>query len=257
MRRLLIGSLVFAAAIAAGGVSEAHIALTYPPPRHTELKTGPCGVANSMRGDIITVLEPGAAVTVTWDETIQHPGHFRILFDEDGFDFPDYLTIDGPIPPDELCTPGTVTDGVHCLAENIPDLPNGGANYSYDITLPNSPCENCTLQVIQFMTDKFNDGLDNEFYYQCADLLLQGGAGGGSSTTTGTTTSSGSGSGSTTSSGSGSGGAGGDEGGGALPGGESGCGCRVAGDNAGTSSAAAAMALGLLAVALRRRRTVR
>jgi MYXO-CTERM domain-containing protein len=254
MRRLLIGSLVFAAALSAAAVTQAHIALLNPPPRHSELKTGPCGVANDTRGDIITVLEPGAALTVTWDETIEHPGHFRILFDEDGFDFQDYPTVDGPIPAGELCTPGTVTDGVHCLAENIPDQP-GGPNYSYDVTLPDIPCENCTLQVIQFMTDKLGDGSDNEFYYQCADLVLQAGAGGGSTTSSTTTTSSGSGT--TTSSGSGTGGEGGDTGGGALPTGDDGCGCHVAGADDGTTSMGIAAALGLLAAAMRRRRAAR
>jgi MYXO-CTERM domain-containing protein len=39
-----------------------------------------------------------------------------------------------------------------------------------------------------------------------------------------------------------------------LPGGDSGCGCRVAGEDDGTTSTGIAAALGLLAVALRRRR---
>jgi hypothetical protein len=50
---------------------------------------------------------------------------------------------------------------------------------SASITVPNVNCENCTLQVIQFMTDKLGDNADNEIYYQCADITITGAAAGG------------------------------------------------------------------------------
>ncbi|MCC6554101.1 MAG: lytic polysaccharide monooxygenase [Polyangiaceae bacterium] len=243
MRRLLIGSLTFAAAISAGAVTQAHIELMYPPPRHPlDLKVGPCGVANDSRGDNITYLEPGAAITVTWDETIDHPGHYRIMFAEDGSDFP------VPAAFDDSCTPGDVTNGVHCLADPIEDLPNG-PSYTHDVTLPDIECQNCTLQLIQMMTDKAPYGDGNDIYYSCADLVLGAGAGGSGA---GTTSSSG-----TTSSG-GGGGAGAGSGGGhgihlgPGAGDDGGCGCRAGGGERGGAAAAAA-ALGLLALASRRR----
>jgi hypothetical protein len=39
-------------------------------------------------------------------------------------------------------------------------------------------CNNCTLQVIQFMYDKGGNGQDDEYYFQCADIVLEGAMGG-------------------------------------------------------------------------------
>lgn len=144
--------------------AHAHIQLTFPLQRYTDQKNPPCGRANNDgRGETVNVFAPGQTITVSWDETVNHPGHFRIAFDDDGQDaFYD--------PPTE----NTCDTGMPILADCIPDLPGGGAA-SFDITLPNIECENCTLQVIQVMTDKppFGDG--NDMYYQCADLALRGG----------------------------------------------------------------------------------
>src|SRR5262245_41957822 len=97
--RLLILGLATTAAMA--GPDYAHIALNSPPPRVTDLKEGPCGKAGSVRGSNITVFEPGETITVTWQETVAHPGHYRIAFDDDGddgFPFPtSTATADGRI----------------------------------------------------------------------------------------------------------------------------------------------------------------
>src|SRR5687767_5344915 len=45
------------------------------------------------------------------------------------------------------------------------------------ITLPNMTCENCTLQLIQLMTDKppyTVDATSDDIYFQCADIALRG-----------------------------------------------------------------------------------
>ena len=45
--------------------------------------------------------------------------------------------------------------------------------YSFQVTLPDTPCDRCTLQLIEFMEDKLQDGNpDNDIYYSCADLIL-------------------------------------------------------------------------------------
>ncbi|MEO8185658.1 MAG: hypothetical protein ABI895_43190 [Deltaproteobacteria bacterium] len=52
---------------------------------------------------------------------------------------------------------------------------NNTPNFVHEIpiTLPNETCENCTLQVIQFMFDT-----GQTFYFQCADLVIaEGGSG--------------------------------------------------------------------------------
>jgi MYXO-CTERM domain-containing protein len=142
-------------------VAQAHIQLTYPTQRYTDQKYGPCGRLNDTgRGDAVTILPPGATITVTWDETINHPGHFRISFDDDGQD--DFVD---PADYDDFYTAPSV------LADNIEDTPQGGPS-SFEITLPNIECSNCTLQVVQVMTDKPPYGDGNDLYYQCADLIL-------------------------------------------------------------------------------------
>jgi uncharacterized protein (TIGR03382 family) len=56
-----------------------------------------------------------------------------------------------------------------------PPLPGAPRPYSVDITLPNVECSNCTLQMIQMMTDNppyTTDALSDDIYYQCADITL-------------------------------------------------------------------------------------
>src|SRR5262245_29611951 len=88
----------FAGVSLASSLASAHVRLTYPTPRYptpamanssTDIKTGPCGRANDSRTtdmSRITVLEPGATIEVRWNETIGHPGFYRISFDDNGQD---------------------------------------------------------------------------------------------------------------------------------------------------------------------------
>jgi hypothetical protein len=89
MRYLLIAALL------APGIASAHIALLDPPPRTNMLKMRQCGDPAAPRGTPM-VLPPGATYTVKWLETIDHPGHYRISFDDNGDDF--------FIPPDATTT---------------------------------------------------------------------------------------------------------------------------------------------------------
>jgi uncharacterized protein (TIGR03382 family) len=159
-------SALVAACLLVPSVAFAHIALTYPPPRTTSLKQGPCGVAGSVRGTNVTTLAPGSTITVKWNETIDHPGHYRISFDADGQDF--------IVPP----TANGTTEGMtNVVKDLILDVQGGTVPrpYQFDITLPNMECTNCTLQVIQLMTDKppyTTDAASDDIYYQCADITL-------------------------------------------------------------------------------------
>ena len=120
-----------------------------------------------MRGSDVTVFEPGQTVTVTWNETVGHPSHYRIAFDDDGTD-----AYADPAAPDDIVDPPVLP----ILLDGIPDMTGRGPRQA-TITLPNIECDRCTLQVIQVMYDKppFGDG--NDMYYQCADIELRvGGA---------------------------------------------------------------------------------
>lgn len=157
------------AGLLAPSVAAAHAVLTYPPPRDgTVIKDAPCGGLNTTRGTNITTLSPGATITIQFKETIDHPGHYRISFDNDGQDF--------MIPADATSS----TEGMlNVVKDLIPDiqgaLPVGGRPYTVDITLPNVECNNCTLQMFQMMTDAppyTTDAASDDIYYSCADITL-------------------------------------------------------------------------------------
>lgn len=159
----LVGALVSGLLFA--DLAQAHIHLTYPLSRTDEplgeQKEQHCGTANSARSaDRVTTFAPGQTITVTWDETINHTGHFRISFNPDGDEF--------GIPP----TSDTTTEGVDplVLKDMIPD-----GTTSAQITLPDIECDNCTLQFIQLMYDKppyTTDANSDDIYFNCADLRL-------------------------------------------------------------------------------------
>lgn len=168
----------------------AHIHLTNPLSRTDNVqgdpqKNGHCGdpaysrAANPTR---TTVMPPGATLTITWAETIQHPGWFRIAFQPNGDTF--------PLPPNgtgvgnfQAATESQtgMTDaatGAMILADMIPD-----GTLSTQITLPNMECTNCTLQFIQVMTNSppyervaTQAAGNNDLYFNCADVTLQAGA---------------------------------------------------------------------------------
>ena len=182
--------LGFASATLAPSLASAHVRLVYPTPRYatpamanssTDIKAQPCGRANDSRTtdmSRITVLEPGQTIMVQFNETINHPGHYRIAFDDSGQD----AFIPSPTMRSQVQTGPMFTLPV--LVDNIAD--KVGGSYMVSVTMPNMECENCTLQLIQVMvtTDTWTaTGADPDIYFTCADIVLRraggGGAGGG------------------------------------------------------------------------------
>ena len=163
-------NLVVAVTLLVPSVASAHIQLMYPPARTTMLKNRHCGDPAAPRSANPKVLLPGSPLTVVWYETIEHPGHYRISFDNDGTDF--------FVPPNTTAT--TVGMDPTVMIDLIPDVqgnfPVQGRRYETTITLPNIECTNCTLQVTQMMTDKppyTTDAASNDIYFQCADIALR------------------------------------------------------------------------------------
>jgi hypothetical protein len=118
------------------------------PPRSTSagLKAGPCG--NVARTNAPTILQAGQSLVVQWDEVIDHPGYYRIAFspaNDAGFD-------------------------VNVLAAKVDDLPGVHA-YQTTVTVPNVECTQCTIQMIQYMTENSPPSL----YYSCADIEIRKG----------------------------------------------------------------------------------
>jgi hypothetical protein len=145
--------------------ARAHLGLDVPASRYgpDTLKTGPCGVAGGERTANVTYYVPGETIEVRWDEYVDHPGHYRIAFDDDGDD--DFVD---PATTMELYSNDTV------LLDGITDKGQGERDYVATVTLPELSCDNCTLQVIQVMYDKPQYTTPgNDIYYQCADLVLR------------------------------------------------------------------------------------
>jgi hypothetical protein len=119
------------------------------PPRtdNSGIKTGPCG------GYPPTVnpptFLPGEQITVQWEETINHPGYFTIAFS----------------PANDTGFQDNILARIDDTQNNLNDMPHF---YSETITLPNIECDNCTLQLIQYMTERDPPSL----YYSCGDLRL-------------------------------------------------------------------------------------
>lgn len=118
--------------------------LVKPRTNATGLKEpAPCG--GVARTNTSVVLQSGSTVDVQFEETINHPGHFRIAF-------------------------SSVSDlgfNKNILVDNIPEVP-ATRNYTQTINLPNIECNDCTLQLIQVMTDR----TPPSNYYSCADIQL-------------------------------------------------------------------------------------
>lgn len=154
----------------------AHIDLVFPPPRlagtegRNALKIGPCGQAmgQNARTQTVTEFTPGETITVQVSEYIPHPGYYRVAFDVDGDD-------DFPIRADmdSLDSANDDSETVHPVGDVIL-LYDFDKNDNIEVTLPNVECDNCTLQVVQFMYDKIGNSLDDEYYFQCADIRLVG-----------------------------------------------------------------------------------
>lgn len=169
-----IGALVLFTASAAS----AHVRIVSPTPRTTsELKDRHCGLTGSTRANVQT-FPPGATVHLVWDEYIQHPGWFRISFQQNGEIFEIPPESDGPTgggapsnyPTENLTGMTDAGTGSLILADRIAD-----GTLSMDVTLPNVQCDNCTLQLIQMMTDKppyTTDTASNDIYFACVDLVL-------------------------------------------------------------------------------------
>jgi MYXO-CTERM domain-containing protein len=119
----------------------------------------------------VNVFRPGETIEVVWNEFINHESYFRIAFEIDGDDFvqrpPQNLSAasDDPVAEENAIDIGQ-------LLAIVADA--GSGEHSATVTLPDQECENCTLQLIQFMY-----GRADSYYYQCADIAIRADGAGG------------------------------------------------------------------------------
>ncbi|MCA9712801.1 MAG: lytic polysaccharide monooxygenase, partial [Myxococcales bacterium] len=134
----------------------------------------PCGHPDNPPGEAApTVYEAGQTITVRFDEFVQHTGYFRVAVDTSG--------TDGFVSPASF---DDFYNSPQVLLDDIADAQDGGL-HEVEVTLPDTTCDPCSLQLIQVMTDDgaFGPGTD-DLYFQCADIVLvpagtNGGSGSG------------------------------------------------------------------------------
>jgi hypothetical protein len=180
--------VVAAVACLSGGV-DAHFVLVQPASSLVQNRLGdpqkiaPCGgaSANPARGTAADPGTPSAAVTelkggstfhILVQETVFHPGHYRVALARTA----------AQLPADPVVTtrdsergPWSVSAAIQnppvapVLADGLfahTERPNG--LWETDIQIPNINCRNCMMQVIQFMAEHAKN-LDGDYsYHHCA-----------------------------------------------------------------------------------------
>ncbi|MFN0253628.1 MAG: SCE4755 family polysaccharide monooxygenase-like protein [Kofleriaceae bacterium] len=136
-------------------------------------KSAPCGQNDSGQPAVptnaVTQLMTGQMIDIEIDETIFHPGHYRIQLAES-------MNL---LPAQPAVTPGSTACGSLAIdpAPQMPLLADGlfvhtqrfTANQTAQVRLPAGyRCTNCVLQVAQFMTVHAAPC----FYYHCAQVTI-------------------------------------------------------------------------------------
>jgi len=180
----LLGFTTLAAGLVGSGTSHAHFVLQSPAAMHEQSGLGdpqkapPCGDnGNAVATNMVTAFKGGDVIKITINETIYHPGHYRIALAVNDIS---ELPAEPPVTAgDSDCGSTTIQNppAFPVLADGVflHDKPFDGPQ-SIDVTLPaDVNCDNCTLQVIQFMS---NHGLNNPggcFYHHCAAIAVESG----------------------------------------------------------------------------------
>jgi hypothetical protein len=132
-------------------------------------KDAPCGGRGTATGKI-TTYKPGDTVTITVDETIFHPGHYRIALAQNN---------ESELPANPKVTPGASQCGSVPIDNNptFPILADGllphtakfGSPQTVTVKLPtNITCTKCTLQIVEFMSSHAAPC----FYHHCAQIAI-------------------------------------------------------------------------------------
>jgi hypothetical protein len=175
-------------------ISDAHFVLVSPAASFRQNRLGdpqkiaPCGgvSANPGRGTpadpgvpsgAVTSVRGGTNLPLLVQETIFHPGHYRVALARTA----------GQLPPDPVVTTVQTEKGVRSQSAAIqnpvapPVLLDGifvhterpTQNFEAEIPIPNITCQNCVLQVIEFMADHPGIAVDGgHTYHHCAILNI-------------------------------------------------------------------------------------
>jgi hypothetical protein len=184
--RILLAALVMASL---AGRADAHFVLVSPAAWLVQSglgdpqKVAPCGgvSANPARGTpanpgvrtgSITEMAGGSTFHLLIQETVFHPGHYRIALAK---------TI-AQLPPDPVVTTRDSDRGPWSVSAEInsppvaPIIADGlfqhterpSKMWESDIPIPNINCKNCVLQIIEFMAEHGRNADGDFSYHHCA-----------------------------------------------------------------------------------------
>ncbi len=177
-------SLVVTAALSmVSGSARAHFTLVEPACYSEQdalgspQKSGPCGQTDPGNAvvptDAVTTLIQGGMLTLTIDERIFHPGHYRIAIAPDMASLP----ADPPVTVGSTACGSTVIDP----APTLPVLADGVFVHTARLTGPQTieiplpadfTCDHCVVQVIEFMSSHPLNDPGGCFYHHCADVTI-------------------------------------------------------------------------------------
>jgi hypothetical protein len=145
-------------------------------------KAGPCGGTNADYGKpswIVTKVQGGSKLHLKIQETIYHPGHYRVAL---AVNSPLELPLDAKV---ETIATEKGPRSVSAAIQNPPQMPLLADGlfphtskeavvgpFEADIQLPNINCKKCTLQVAQFMADHAFNNPGGYSYHHCAELQI-------------------------------------------------------------------------------------
>jgi hypothetical protein len=193
-KRLFLAAAIAAIVASLAGTAHAHFVLVSPAASLVQNRLGdpqkiaPCGgvSANPGRGTpanpgvpsgAITNVKGGRNLPLLVQETIFHPGHYRVALAK---------TV-AQLPPDPVVTTAQTEKGVRSQSAAIQNPPVAPVlldgifahterptqNFEAEIPIPNINCPNCVLQVIEFMADHPGIGIDGgHSYHHCAILNI-------------------------------------------------------------------------------------
>jgi hypothetical protein len=148
-------------------------------------KLGPCGGTSANAGTmtgIVNTAVGGSKIHVKVQETIYHPGFYRVALAVKSVD---------ELPPDPVAVTRETEKGPWSISGAIQSAPQkpvlADGLFSHrtrpaagttmdpnetDVQLPNINCEKCTLQIVQFMEEHGYNKDGGYTYHHCADIKI-------------------------------------------------------------------------------------
>ncbi len=143
-------------------------------------KLAPCGGTSANPGtstNIVNQVRGGDMLHVKLRETIFHPGHYRIALARSAAELPpdpEVTTRDTPKGPWSVSAkiadtkPPILADGLFAHTQKAA----ADTFWETDVRVPNINCDNCILQLVQFMSEHGHNKDGDYSYHHCAVMRI-------------------------------------------------------------------------------------